>query len=457
MHNGAQYALRGGAPMKSFYVRILGPGMLRTDLARGTIGSFSLKVFYTVLAFAISIVLARALTPSGYGIYSFAYSLISIFAIPTQLGIPTLVVREVARYHGQYQWDLLRGILQRATQTVILLSLLVAIITPFITDSLANTIEHNQLQTILWALPLVPLLAFNQLRQAALQGFGHPLIGQLPEMVFLPVLLFAFFGVSLVFHGLTPPQTMVLYSIASAITFFIGTLLLLKQLPPNVKTVKAQYDTANWARSVLPLSLIGGMSVITTQTDIFMLGLLATDEEVGLYRVATSGASLVVFTLTAVNIVLAPHVARLYNSGDHARLQRVATLTARLILATALPTAGILILLGRDILAFVYGEEYRQSYGPLAVLCLGQIANAGMGSVALILNMTGHERDTLKGVTLSAVLNILLNATLIPSYGSLGAAMATATTLIAVNVILSWQVWKRTGIQSAAFCFSIKR
>lgn len=424
---------------------------LRSALIRGSVGSFGLKIVYTLLGLAISIVLARALAPGGYGIYAFSFSVMSLLAVPVQMGLPTLVMREVARYQYAERWDLLRGVLHRANQAVILFSLMFGLMGAAAVWWLADQVDVAQLATLGWALLLLPLIALNQVRGAALRGLRRVVLGQLPDMILQPGILLALLGIALLAGELTPSQSMALYCTAAGLAFLAGTVMLLHSLPPEVLKVQPQYDTRAWLHSVLPLALLAGLQVINNQTDIFMLGLLVTKEETGLYRVAVSGATFVVFTLSAINAVIVPHIARLHNAGDRERLQRMVTLTARASLAAALPIAGILVFLGAPIISFAFGEPYNGASVPLAILCVGQLVNAGMGSVGIILNMTGHERETVKGIAIAVVVNVLLNLILIPSFGASGAATASALTMATSNIILYRKVWRYVGIRSAAF------
>ncbi|MDJ0571261.1 MAG: polysaccharide biosynthesis C-terminal domain-containing protein, partial [Pleurocapsa sp. MO_192.B19] len=54
------------------------------------------------------------------------------------------------------------------------------------------------------------------------------------------------------------------------------------------------------------------------------------------------------------------------------------------------------------------------------------MVNVSTGSVGLLLNMTGNESYTLISRVSSTVLNVVLNALLIPRWGLEGAAIATA-------------------------------
>ena len=107
-----------------------------------------------------------------------------------------------------------------------------------------------------------------------------------------------------------------------------------------------------------------------------------------------------------------------------------------MVLVTALPITILFVFAGGEIAAWVFGEEFSRSHTPLAILSLAQLANATFGSVGILLNMTGHERDTARALWQTTAANVILNLLLVPSYGMEGAAIATALSLIMWNVLL---------------------
>jgi O-antigen/teichoic acid export membrane protein len=187
------------------------------------------------------------------------------------------------------------------------------------------------------------------------------------------------------------------------------------------------------------------MFVINNRTDAIMLGIMQGNESVGLYNVANRGAMLISFILVAVNQSLAPSIAKLYAEGNLSKLQSIITKSSRTIIFGSLPIALILIIFGKWFL-LIFGSEFTAAYLTLVILSFGQLINATMGSVGLLLDMTGHERDTAVGVGTTAILNIILNALFIPIWGVNGAAIATAISTIAWNIILFFYVKKRLGI-----------
>lgn len=422
---------------------------LKQQLIRSGIGSLIIKVSNLLIELTIAILLARALGPEGYGIYAFALSLVMILTIPAQIGLPALLVREVARYQLQEQWQLMRGLLKRADQAVLVISLGLILVSLIVLSFGGPFSNPSQTTTLIWALFLIPLLALGNVRGACIRGLRYITLGQLPEMIVRPGLLLLLAGIIYFADRLTPEWTMAVHVVAALFALIIAAGLRRHKLPEACNRARLQYDSA-WIKSIIPFSFLAGMHIINRQTDIVMLGYLSGSHEVGLYRVAAQASMLVAFGLSLVNVVVAPHIARLYAADDMQRLQRLLTRGARISLLIAVPITALFWLFGDPILRVIFGSEYTQAHLALGILCFGQLINALAGSVGYILNMTGNETTTAKIVALSALINIILNATLIPAYGINGAATATAISLCVWNLLLAITIRKRLGLDSTA-------
>ncbi len=423
----------------------------RNGLTGGFLASLTLKIVGALIGLLLSVVLARGLGVEGYGVYALALSVIAFLCVPIQLGLPTLLVREIARYQVNGRWALMRGLVRRADRAVLLRSLAVGIAAGAVIWGLSGRLEAAQLATLAVALVLLPLFALTSLRASALRGLRHVLQSQVPEVFVRPGALLLFACIAFSFGALSPSRAMALYCAAAVLAFVTGTIQLRRASPREMRTATPEYETADWVRSSLTLAMLSGLQIVISQTDVVMLGLLGSKEDVGLYRVAVSGSELVAFALSAVNLIVAPLIVRLHGSGERNRLQSVVTDSARLSLAFALPVGLVLIFLGSPILGFVYGDDFRPAYSALALLCCGQVVNAAMGSVGLILNMTGNERDTVNAFGIGAVFNVVLNLVLIPRYGLNGAALAASIALVLWNATLCRKVWLRLRIRSDAF------
>jgi len=148
--------------------------------------------------------------------------------------------------------------------------------------------------------------------------------------------------------------------------------------------------------------------------------------------------------------VVAPRFADLWARGEKDRLQRLVTRSAQVVLAFNILVTVAFVLAGRPFFRLVFGLEFDDSYIPLLILLGGQVVSSAAGSVALLLNMTGYERDAATRMAVAATLNIPLNLVLVPTWGIEGAAAATAVSMGAWNVMLWWRVRQRLGINSLA-------
>jgi len=427
-----------------------GSSSLRGQLLRSGAGSVVLKLTNIALGLALGIALARGLGPEGYGVYAFAFAVTTLLAIPVQLGLPTLLVREIARYHYRQDWGLMRGLLARADHVAVVVTLAVVPVAGVVAWLLLGDSEtaRLQLETFLWAFALVPLIALGNIRGAAIRGLGGVIQGQVPEIVMRPGLLMLFVAAAWYAELLSPVSAMALHVASGGLALLSGLYLLRGRLPAPSRGVQPGYDDAAWMRGLLPLSLMSGAKVIFDHTDIVMLGWLGTMEELGLYRVALQGSNLVAFGMLAVNMVVAPQFARLYEAGDTPKLQRLATLSARVVFTLTLPIGLGFIFFGEWILGFFFGTRFVESTTALSLLSAGQLLSTVMGSVVLLLTMSGHERYALRGQIMATGVNILLNGVLIPTYGIEGAAVATATSVVVWYALLRRSVRLCMGIES---------
>ncbi|MEX1197409.1 MAG: oligosaccharide flippase family protein [Pseudohongiellaceae bacterium] len=424
-------------------------GALSRQLLRGATGMAGLNAIKILLTLLTGVVLARVLGPEDYGVYVFILSLVTVLGLPTSAGLPVLVLRETARNQLTGHWGKLHGLLRSANGFVCAVSILIALGVFALLSWTPLGDQSDGTATLLWGLWLLPLAAFGSIRGATLRGLRKVVAGQLPEQLIKPatqllLLLFVMFAGA----SLTPELAMQLNVISALAAFGVGAWLLWVYLPGTVREAVPEYEFRPWLHSLLPFSMIAGMKVLDSQLIILLLGGLSTAENVGLYRVAAQGAALVTFGMTAVNMVMSPHVARLYQQGDLESLQRLVALATRTAFLIAFPVALLLIVFGRPLITLVFGAEYSEAALPLAILCCGQLFNVAVGSVGVILNMAGHERESLKAFAVAVLVSVVLAVILVPVLKSTGGAIAAACSLLVWNTMMSRSVLRHVGVKA---------
>ena len=102
--------------------------------------------------------------------------------------------------------------------------------------------------------------------------------------------------------------------------------------------------------------------------------------------------------------------------------------------------------LAEPLTSTLFGVRYEDSATYLTLLSLAYYFNAALGFNGLTLKVFGKVRFIVVISILAAIVNIGLNFLLIPRYGALGAAIGTASTLIAHNIMKQVGLRMGTGI-----------
>ncbi len=425
---------------------------LRSRLAWETGWSFALKVANAGLGFLSTVLLARLLGAERYGVYAYALSLVTLLALPAHAGLPDLILRETAKGLSQQRLDLVKGAWWWAGRVVAVISFLVVGIGGPILVAWHGGLKSPTGQTMAWALALVPLMALGNLRGAALRGLQRVVLGQLPEFLLRPGLFLLFVGgAALVWGGaLSPPVAMILQATASFLAFVAGAWLLWRYTPTAVRQAQPAVDARGWLSSSVVFALLAGYGVVNQQASTVILGLFEAPDAVGRFRVAVQVATLAASGLNAINLVVAPRFADLWAQGQKARLQRLVTRSAQVMLAVNLAVGATFLLVGRSFFRLVFGPEFVEAFVPLLILLVGHLVDSAAGPAGTLLNMTGHEKNTLRAMAWASGLNIAANLALVPFLGMTGSAAATALSMATWKTLFWWHARKQLGINSFA-------
>ena len=250
----------------------------------------------------------------------------------------------------------------------------------------------------------------------------------------------------------TAVAAMATHALAALIVFAAATMLLHRARPePLRRGATRRFEQRAWLGAVVPLAAITGLQSINTNIDLLSLGVLRSDDEVGVYKVATAIANLMAFGLTVTVLVTQPHIARLHAKGDTAGLQRLASFASAGTLAFALAAALAFVTAGPPLVALLYGDTYVAASAPLAVLAGGKVVTAAFGPVGAFLTMTGHQNRNLPALITAIGVNIILNMLLVPPFGMTGAATATAASVVCLHALYWRQVRRALGVHSTAW------
>lgn len=434
--------------------RLFSGNGVKSELMRGGVSGIVVRIMAVAAAFLSSVVLVRLMGAADFGAYAFILSLGTLLALPVQAGLPTLVLRETARAETKQDWPAMRGIWRFALAIICLMSSVAAAGGLIVFFSGGALFAEDMRWSILLATLLVLPLALNGVGAASLRGLRRIFTAQFPSEVLRPLLLTGFAAtVALTpFLPLGPTVAFLCYMAASVLAFAVAAVLLWNAIPDGFFLERAaRLERGVWLRSLFPLSIMSGLLVINQNTDIMMLGMFRSNEDVGLYRVAVSAAALLIFGLSAVQMICMPYVVRFHAQQDRRRIQSLSLMASLASLGLTLPLFGAFFFWGEDILGIIYGDAFRAAATALTILCLAQVVNSFFGIVWPLLVMTGHERAGMWGLFAASLINVGLNMVLIPPYGIEGAAVGTGASIIVWNVLFWIFALRRLGVDSSPF------
>lgn len=402
-----------------------------------------------LMAFFVAILLARFLGARGYGLYTLAFSWAGFLMIPAILGLDRFLVRGVAVYEVHDQWSLMKGLLQRTNQLVLLTSTTIAGLGALVAVTWMSPALRGPFCV---AMLLIPLTCLTMLRQGAMQAIGRIVSGQLPEYLIRPTLILA--GVvALEFVGggaLTPTTALAANVTGVAVACAVGATLLVRALPARLRQVRAKFATREWLGASLPMMLISGVWLANGYATTIVVGTLDGPRSAGVYSVVQRGAEVIVVLLFATNMPLAPAVARLYARGDHEGLEHTTEQMARAALVVSIPLA-LALMVFPSIYLGLFGSSFQVGATAMIIVAFSQLVNATAGPSGNVLIMTGNERIAAYGVAVGLFVNIGLAFVLVPSLGVTGGGIAYASSLILWNAILVVAARRRVGVNVTAF------
>jgi O-antigen/teichoic acid export membrane protein len=428
---------------------------MKSKLTSDGIISLIIRFFYLLLTFIISVALARLLGAEGYGIYSYVFAIISVLAIVVEFGIPTLIIRETSKYLTNNDFGLLKGVLLWSSRTIITCLIFIQIGALFVSLFIGNKVNELYTHTFYWGLCFLIFIALGALVNSVLKGLNKVILGQLTENIIIPagLLIIVLFVNKIYNKELCASDVMLAHSVAAIFAFVIGIVFLIINVPRQLIFIDPLYMKRKWLSSAFPIAVVNGVGILNNWISIIVIGLFINEDKIGIYRVALQASFLSSSGLQVVNIVLAPQFAQLYAKKNWTVLQEIVTLGARVALIINILITIVFVIWGRQLLYSIYGKEFIFGYYPLLILLLGQFFNSLTGSVALLLNMTDHEKLTFRVSIITIIINIFLNFLFSYYWNITGAAIASTLSIIISNSILWWLVWKNIEINSLAIIF----
>ena len=142
-----------------------------------------------------------------------------------------------------------------------------------------------------------------------------------------------------------------------------------------------------------------------------------------------------------------PVISGLYGGGKIDEMKRTFSILTKWLCYFTFPFLLILFLYSETITRSLFGSSYLFASATLRVLSLGFIISNFLGPNGATLIAIGKSRFLMFATLASAILNIGMNAALIPPFGIEGAAIASVVAVFSINVIKCWHLHSINGAQ----------
>jgi O-antigen/teichoic acid export membrane protein len=395
-----------------------------------------------VLSIAYQVIIARRLGPAAFGLLILALAISRLFAEVSDLGLDYGVLRFGGIAHGAGDPGGFRAILRPAILGSLLVGATAATVLAAGSALVAQLFDKPGLGPVLVPLALsVPFTATSEVLRASLRAMGNAV---------RPVASTSLIGPGL--QLITGALIVVLVRSATAVAwaflatecavFLITTVMLWQLIPPADRQTS---PIRKLLRFSVPMSLNRLLLYSNNQTEIMFLGFLAPTATVGVFGVARRLSALLGALLASMSILFNPIVAGMHHSRRTRELDQIFKTSTRWLVTLALPMCLVEVLFAPDVMS-VFGKEYSGGAVALVVLALGQLVNAGTGTVSNLQAMAGYAKITLMNSLLFLSLSVVLDLLLIPRFGLLGAAVANSSSTIVVNLLRLWQIHRNLGL-----------
>ena len=196
----------------------------------------------------------------------------------------------------------------------------------------------------------------------------------------------------------------------------------------------------DFIRRSAPVALMGILVTIQLNIDIIMLGVLRSEFEVGLYAAASRLFTVAVVLATLLHGIYLPVFSE---SGPGTEAPPRSTAIYAQILGIFGGTMVIIgALLSGPVIDLLFGVKFTTAETALVILLLSAGLFYFAQAYGTPLLAWQSDRAYLKIVALTAILNLMLNAVLIPNFGMEGAAAATLATYAVFLLVLGVVVGK---------------
>lgn len=400
---------------------------------------------------------AHAIGPDGYGLYAIGMMFAKIGEILAVFGLPLAILHYLPVHLSRSDSRLALGTILGGAGLPLLLGLAFAASLWASAGWIARAVFADPDAAMYIAILglAIPALTVADLLGNVARGFGRPVtyvlirnvIPPLIYMVALVHILNTGAAGAILNSGAAGAAVAKSYWAATACGALAGIVVVGNMIWRRIGLVRPEFQLRSLYAYATPVILNSVFALAIVWTDLLLLGIFTEPATVGMYRACMQAAIAFDLIWNACSAATAPLYSVLVVGGNWERLQQIYGTAIRVAVLLTLPLYAIVFVNAADILGLLH-PDFRAAAMALTILAAGHAVKTSFGAASVLLVVGGQPLREARNGALAAVLNLGLNLALIPRFGLLGAATATATTLTAISLLRCWQVRRAFGIVS---------
>ena len=413
-----------------------------------SIAKSSMIVFFGVflsklITYIYRIVIARHFGPEVYGLYSLAAIILGLFVVISSFGLIEGLVRFTSLYRGKKQTNKIKYLLKFITGILFFSSIFFGIILFLSANFISTNIFHNQSLAIFLKIfsILVPLtnltyVFLHIIRAFEKIGFYSFVWNVLQNFVKLTTLiLFIFIGLktnAVIFSYFLGIVSMLLASYFFC-KYKLSEVFTHHGLNKKEKSkIFKEVSSYSW-----PVMFSGLIATIFYWIDSSLLGYFMGAINVGIYNAATPLVGLMAFIPAMFAQLFFPLITKEFSRKNHKVIRELSKQVGKWIFILNLPLFLIMFAFPNTLVNTFFGEQYLIAGSVLRILSVGGLISSLSFLSTDLITMIGKSKLILMNIIGASILNVILNAILIPRYGLNGAAIATmiVTALFAITLL----------------------
>ncbi|MGO8805184.1 MAG: oligosaccharide flippase family protein [Candidatus Bathyarchaeia archaeon] len=393
--------------------------------ARGGFQLFWGIVASTMISAAGVIILARALQPQDYGLYTIALAAPNLIGTFRDWGMDSATIKYTAQYSAEAKPERVRSIILAGLIFELIMGLSLSFVSFALSGFIANDIFKRPITALIQISSFTILAgAFLNASQAAFTGREQMrpnsvtlVVGAIFRSLLAPVLVFVGFGVSGAVVG---------YSAGILGGGLVGIILMLaiyRNLGKHVleKTSSVWQTMKFMFRYGLPLSFSSIFTSFLSQFYNFIIAIYASNYLIGNYAVANNFTVLLAFFATPITTMLFPAFSKLNAEKDRETLQIIFKSSIKYSSLLVIPPTVAIIALANPFVSALFGAKYADAPLFLSLLAFNYLLTAfGQLSTLNLISGQGQTRFYLELAVVNTFAGIVMAVSLVPAFGVIG-------------------------------------